>query len=140
MTTAIDTNVIVALWNAQDALNLSAQKALDFARKQGRLVISAPVFAELLASPGRQEGYLNEFFDDTMIEVDWVIDEPIWRAAGNAYQRYSARRSRHGGSRPRRILADFLIGAHAVERQYRLLTLDDGLYRVAFPQLDVVSA
>jgi hypothetical protein len=29
---------------------------------------------------------------------------------------------------PRRILADFLIGAHASHRGYRLLTLDDHLY------------
>jgi predicted nucleic acid-binding protein len=39
---------------------------------------------------------------------------------------------------PRRILADFLIGAHACERGYRLLTLDDRLYRAAFPDLALV--
>jgi predicted nucleic acid-binding protein len=35
----------------------------------------------------------------------------------------------------RRILPDFLIGAHAVVRGYRLLPLDERLYRSAFPAL-----
>ena len=39
---------------------------------------------------------------------------------------------------PRRILADFLIGAHALEGGHTLLTLDDHLYRKAFPRLAVV--
>lgn len=51
MTTAIDTNVIVALWDRDPSLNFSAQSALDAALARGTLVISSPVFAELLASP-----------------------------------------------------------------------------------------
>jgi predicted nucleic acid-binding protein len=35
------------------------------------------------------------------------------------------------------LLADFLIGAHALENGYKLLTLDGGLYRRAFPGLQV---
>jgi predicted nucleic acid-binding protein len=37
----------------------------------------------------------------------------------------------------RRILADFLIGAHAHTSSYRLLTLDERLYKEAFPTLTV---
>ena len=51
MTTAIDTNVLVALWNEDDRLNPLARSALDAALEHGGLVISAPVFAELLAAP-----------------------------------------------------------------------------------------
>jgi predicted nucleic acid-binding protein len=40
---------------------------------------------------------------------------------------------------PRRILADFVIGAHALRRAYALLTLDDRLYRLAFPRLEIMS-
>ncbi|MGZ4890608.1 MAG: hypothetical protein ACXWBH_15610 [Candidatus Angelobacter sp.] len=40
---------------------------------------------------------------------------------------------------PRRILADFLIGAHASHRGYRLLTLDDHLYPSAFSSLTVIT-
>jgi predicted nucleic acid-binding protein len=41
--------------------------------------------------------------------------------------------------RPRRILADFLIGAHALVKGYTLLTLDEGMYRAAYPRLGIVT-
>jgi len=40
---------------------------------------------------------------------------------------------------PRRILADFLIGAHATVNGYKLLTMDAGVYRAGFPRLAVVE-
>ena len=64
--------------------------------------------------------------------------EAVWRAAGRAFQAYAARRKRHRDSGPRRILADFVIGAHATEKAHRLLTLDDRFYRAAFPRLIIV--
>ena len=57
---------------------------------------------------------------------------------GGAFQACAARRRRHGEAGPRRILADFVIGAHAIEKGYRLLTLDDRIYRAAFPDLKIV--
>jgi hypothetical protein len=51
----------------------------------------------------------------------------------SAFQAYAARRRRHGEAGPRRILADFVIGAHALQNGYRHLTLDDRLYQAAFP-------
>jgi predicted nucleic acid-binding protein len=47
MTTAIDTNVVVALWDKHPMLSLAAQTALEAAFNLGNLVVSAPVFAEL---------------------------------------------------------------------------------------------
>jgi predicted nucleic acid-binding protein len=40
----------------------------------------------------------------------------------------------------RRILADFIIGAHAQHHGFRMLILDEGLYRAAFPRLRMLSA
>ncbi len=139
MTTSIDTNVLVAVWNADDSLNARALSALSAARNLGSLVIAAPVFAELLAAPDQQEGFLDSFFADTEITIDWRLDESVWRAAGLAFQSYASRRRKHSDAVPRRILADFLIGAHAVENGFRLLTLDDRLYRAAFPRLAITA-
>ncbi len=139
MTTAVDTNVLVGLWNEDDALNTLARSALDAALSRGRLVIAAPVFAELLASPSRNEAFLDSFCTQTGISVDWDLNESIWRTAGRAFQSYAVRRRKSADSGPRRILADFLIGAHALQRGYRLLTLDDRLYRAAFPRLRIVT-
>jgi hypothetical protein len=52
MTTAIDTNVIIALWDKDPGLSLAAQQALEAAFHRGTMVVAAPVFAELLAARG----------------------------------------------------------------------------------------
>jgi predicted nucleic acid-binding protein len=137
MTTAVDTNVMIALWDKDSALSLAAQNALDAAFNRGTLVAAAPVFAELLAAPGRSETFVEWFFEETGITVDWELPEQIWRSAGRAFQAYAECRRRQRDRGARRILADFLIGAHALTNGCRLLTLDDRLYRTAFPKLSI---
>ena len=135
MTTAIDTNVIIALWDRDASFSSAAQNTLEAAFNRGGLVIAAPVLAELLAAPGRTEAFVDAFLEDTAIAVDWNLDEMVWRAAGRAFQRYAERRRKQRDLGTRRILADFLIGAHAENRGYRLLTLDERIYQPAFPKL-----
>jgi len=137
MTTAIDTNIVIALWDEDPKLSGLAQAALEQAFRRGTLVIAAPVFAELMAAPGRSEAFVTSFLDDTAIAVEWDLDQSVWKAAGRSFQVYAQRRRKHRDSGPRRILADFLIGAHAQVRGYRLLTLDAHLYGAAFPTLTV---
>jgi predicted nucleic acid-binding protein len=137
MTTALDTNVVVAYWGPNQSFGVAVQNALEAAFSRGSLTVSAPVFAELVAGPGRSEDFVNGFFEDTGIAIDWHLSETIWRSAGRAFRGYAERRRKHGDSGTRRILADFLIGAHAAIHGYRLLTLDDRLYRSAFPTLRI---
>jgi len=139
MTTAIDTNVIVSLWDRDPTLNLAAKSALDAALARGGLVVAAPVFAELMACPGRDGAFVDAFFREAGIDIDWNLDEGVWSTAGEAFQTYAARRRKHGATGPRRILADFVIGAHALRKSHALLTLDDRLYRAAFPGLEIWS-
>lgn len=139
MTTAIDTNVIVSLWDSDASLSSAARSALEAALEEGPLVISAPVLAELLAFQGRNEEFLLAFFEQTGIAIDWNLDKAVWQAAGRAFRAYAVRRRKHGDPGPRRILADFIIGAHAEHAGHRLLTFDDRLYRAAFPKLTVVG-
>jgi predicted nucleic acid-binding protein len=77
MTTAIDSNVSVALWDKDETLNSAAQSALDAALRRGSLVVPAPVFAELMACAGRSEAFLDSFLKDTGISVDWNLGEAI---------------------------------------------------------------
>lgn len=137
MTTAVDTNVVIALWDKDPALSLAAQTALDAAFHRGTLVAAAPVFAELIAAPGRSEAFVSSFFNETGIGVDWELPEQVWRLAGRAFQAYAERRRKQRDQGARRILADFIIGAHASANGFRLLTLDDRLYRAAFPTLAI---
>jgi predicted nucleic acid-binding protein len=137
MTTSIDTNVIVALWADDAELSLAAEEALESAFRRGSLVVAAPVFAELIAAPGRTEAFVGSLLEENGIVIDWNLNEAVWRAAGRAFQGYAERRRQQHDQGTRRILADFLIGAHAQVRGYRLLSLDERLYRAAFPTLKI---
>jgi predicted nucleic acid-binding protein len=139
MTTSVDTNVIVALWDQDPTVSASAQRALDSALGQGSLVLSAPVFAELMAAPGRTEAFVDKFCSETAMRIEFDLNEEVWRLAGRAFQAYASRRRKQRDPGPRRILADFLIGAQAIHLGYHLLTLDDTLYHTAFPSLNVIT-
>ena len=79
-----------------------------------------------MALPGRTDSFLDTFFEDTGVVVDWSLDKRVWRVAGRAFQMYAERRRKQRGPGPRRILADFLIGAYAASHGLSLLTLDEG--------------
>jgi hypothetical protein len=66
VTTAIDTNVVIALWHKDPTLSLVSQNALEGAFNRGTL-IAAPVFTELIAAPGRSEAFVGSFFEETGI-------------------------------------------------------------------------
>jgi len=87
--------------------------------------------------PGRQPKQLSDLLQSSNIAIEWEFDEPIWQAAGVAYQGYVRRRKASGGGMPRRVLTDLLIGSHAMVRGYSLLTMDGDIYKAAFPQLRI---
>ncbi len=118
----------------------TAQAALERASEEGELFISPVVYAELLAGPTIEEAFLETFLQDTHIRVEWRMKRQVWKRAAHAYRDYAAhRRQQKGDQGPRRILADFLIGAHAQGHGARLQTFDSGIYRRAFPELSVVQ-
>jgi hypothetical protein len=132
--TAIDTNVFSAIWSWES----SAERAtvqLREAKSMGALIISPFVFAELLAYPRATEAFVHQFLDATGVVIDYKLEERIWVEAGLRYARYASRRRKATGEGPRRILADFLIGAHALAQAERLMTLDPTRYRKDFPEL-----
>ena len=139
MATAIDTNIFVDLWTGTDTAVRRAQASLERAGEQGPLVIAPVVYAELIAAPGRDIEAVNTFLQDTHITVDWLLDEPVWRTAALAYRGYAERRrGQRGDPGPRRILTDFIVGAHALHFATALLTFDQAIYRAAFPTLTII--
>jgi hypothetical protein len=132
--TAIDTNVISALWSSEP-LAAEMTKRLGQAQMDGGLVISAPVYVELLAHPKATASFVEEFLAKTKVTVDFDLDETVWREAGKSFALYAERRRESGGGHPKRLLVDFLIGAHASLRADRLLTLDRNRYAQSFSNL-----
>ncbi len=139
MTTAVDTNVFAALLRGGVEEAGLARRALRKADAAGALIVSPPVYAELAAAPGGDAEALDAFLERAGVRVDWVMGEDVWREAARAYKEYAERRRAqpddHG---PRRILADFVVGAHAQLLASALLTFDRRLYRAAFPGLEVL--
>ncbi len=137
MRTALDTNVLSALWSGEPSAR-DIQSALFKARGEGGLVICAPVYCELLAYPSATQGFVQEFLGETGIFVDFLLDEQVWQRAAHAFVGYAQRRRRSRGGSPKRMLVDFVIAAHALLRADRLMTLDASRYRQDFHRLHVV--
>lgn len=138
MKTAVDTNVFIALFSGGEEASASARTALEEAHAAGLLAISPAVYSELVA--GRDAGFVERFLDEKGIGVDWGLGKDVWSVAGARYGEYARRRRRQGRDPgPRRILADFLIGAHALRLAGALLTSDTGIYGTYFPELKVLT-
>ena len=137
MRTAIDTNVVSALWSAEQIAG-DVAKRLGDAKIQGGLVMGAPVYAELLAHPKATEAFINKFISDTGIVVDFGLDQEVWLDTGRRFARYAKRRRQSVQAGPKRLLADFIIGSHALAKADRLMTLDPQRYERDFPELKLI--
>ena len=66
MRTAVDTNVIAALWSQEPSGSRMAQW-LGRAQAEGGLVIAAAVYVELLAHPGATRQFVDEFLISSLV-------------------------------------------------------------------------
>ena len=137
MRTAIDTNILSAIWSNEPA-TASIVQLLGEARRNGALILSPVVFAELHAYPGATSAFLSSFIADTGITADFHLEKATWEEAGIRFARYAIRRRQSLGSAPRRLIADFLVGAHALLQADQLFTLDSKVYQQDFPELALV--
>lgn len=130
--TLVDTNVLVDLAvRDTDWLEWSRVQLLA-AMTQGRLVINQIIFSEF--------SYRYDDIDtvEALLPRSEFIREGLpWSAAFAAS--YAFRRYRSSGGRRERVLPDFLIGAHAAIRGYRLLTRDPSGYRTYFPDVELIT-
>jgi predicted nucleic acid-binding protein len=137
LVTALDTNILSLLWSGSPVAK-SMQQLLIACYRDGALVVSAPVFAELCANPAAGVGFVESRLKLDGIAVDYAMPAGVWRLTGEAFAAYSERRRRSGGGVPKRLLTDFMIGAHAQVCADRLATLDQRRYRAAFPDLPLL--
>ncbi len=138
MRTALDTNVLSRLLSGtRDAPLISA--SLEEAKRKGTIFISVVVRAELRAYPRITDDLLSLFLADTGVDVDLQIAETVWLETGRRFSLYADRRRAAINEGPRRLLADFIIGAHALMHADRLMTFDTALYRRNFPELPLLT-
>lgn len=133
MITALDSNILIDLLGVQTPQTAGSVAALDAARMAGALLVCPVVVAEISA-----------YFDsaDTLADALRQMEISISgfsladsHRAGVALVGYRRR-----SGRPKdRVLADFLVGAHALHNSDALLTRDRGYYRTYFPELNVIE-
>ncbi|MFY9947572.1 MAG: type II toxin-antitoxin system VapC family toxin [Candidatus Sulfotelmatobacter sp.] len=137
MRTALDTNILSTIWTgAPSAVTIAAQ--LSKVHAEGALVVSAPVVVELSAIPSLNVQLVRKALAEMAIAIDFDLEQDVWLLAAERFAAYAIRRRRSGGDSPKRLLADFVIAAHAMLKADRLMTLDAKRYSQDFPTLCVV--
>lgn len=130
--TMVDTNVIVDLVTRDPDWYSWSLRALAEAQHKSKVTASAIVVGELAQRVSSRAECLT-LLRSFGVEPDAL---GIWAGyrAGVAHRDYRAA----GGGRDK-ILADFLIGAHAEVANVPLLTRDPRRYRRYFPDLKLIA-
>ncbi len=131
MITAVDSSVLLDVFRADPVHDLPSGSALRTSRLEGAVVACDIVWAEVLAWFPKEQG--NPAMARLGVSFDALTVGSSARAA-RAWAQYRA----SGGPR-QRLVADFLIGAHAAVQADRLLTRDRGFYRRYFDDLTVIE-
>lgn len=137
MRTSVDTNALSAVVNRQQGFEELASLLTQLS-SEGPLVASAPVWVELAGLPYSTPGKVESLLRDTAVRVDFDLGHQVWASAATAYGRYFERRRKSAGGSPRRLVTDFLIGAHALVSADRLITGDARFFGETFPGLSVI--
>jgi len=130
--TAVDTSVLLDVFGADPAFGSRSRGLIRSCLREGGLVACEVVWAEV-ASFFPSPDAAGEAMTHLAVEYS-PIELKTALAASRAWKVYRSR----GGHRDR-VVADFLIGAHAYSQAERLLTRDRGFYRTYFTRLRVLD-
>ena len=132
MISALDTSVILDVLAVNDNFCDSSMQAIRNARSGGKLIVCECVVAEVFPAL-QDEQQVTEFMLDWQIHfVPLSLESAM--LAGKNFRSYLER-----GGTQKRVLADFLIGAHAKIHADRLVARDRGYLRDYFKDLELVD-
>jgi predicted nucleic acid-binding protein len=132
MISAVDSSVILDVLTDDSNFSRQSEKILNVASTEGQLLICESVLAEIYPALGSAQN-CDVFLKDWNLRFIPSSRESA-ELAGATFMAYISR----GGAR-RRVVADFLIAAHAQIVADRLITRDRGFTRNYFRSLVVVS-
>lgn len=133
MRTAVDSSVLLDVLSGDEKFGEASRLALKSAYAHGPLLACDIVWAEVSSTFGDDQP-CGPILARLGLEFE-PVSIAAAELAGRTWRTYRARK----GSRRERMIADFLIGAHAVESADRLLSRDRGFFRSYFPELALVD-
>lgn len=128
MISAVDTSVLLDVFLPDERHGPRSKEWLRGAYDRGAILVCDVVYAELV--PAFNE---RRRLDEALREINATIspiDTAIAYEAGLRWLQY-----RQAGGPRKRIISDFLIGAHAIALADTFLTRDRGFYATYFPEL-----
>jgi predicted nucleic acid-binding protein len=130
--TAVDSNVLLDIFGDDPLFQPRSTNMLRSCSLEGRLIACEVVWAEVAGYFPSPQAVQEAM---TQIGVEFSPTSlPSSLSAGEAWKVYCRR-----GGRRRRMVADFLIGAHSLLQADRLLTRDRGFYRAYFSRLPILD-
>lgn len=131
MITAIDSSVLLDIVGAETDFRESSAFAVAQAGREGRIVVCDIVVAEI-AGQFSKDG-VEQFLESAAIEFDPIQFETA-KSAGELWRAY-----RKSGGPCSKLIADFLVAAHARLQADRLLTRNQEFYRRHFRDLAILT-
>jgi len=130
--TAVDTNILLDVFGADATHGVRSAEALRRCLREGALVACEAVWAETAVAFPEDGPFLDAM--RTICVTFSAIQEKAALRASASWRLYRSR-----GGRRERVVADFLIGSHALTQCDRLLTRDREFYRSYFRELRIVD-
>lgn len=127
---SLDTNILIGILSGTPEGHID-----DASIRQGQddghdFLVCGVVYTELMAHPGMDRTTLDAALLSGGVEVDFETPPEVYLTAADANRAYAERRRRSGDKKePRRVAADFLIGAHALCRADGLMTRNPGDFK-----------
>jgi predicted nucleic acid-binding protein len=157
MITAVDTNIILDILIPDDPFGASSKRLLDRHLSEGTLILSEVVYAEL-AAHFQSEADIKKFLAETGMRLVCSNEKSLY-IAGSRWAQYTRKNNKNQFScsicgntfavtcpeckasvkKRLHVLADFLIGAHALINADCILSRDLGVYKPYFSDLKVIS-
>ncbi len=130
---AVDSSVLIDVLTDDPVFGESSSAHLESAMERDDIVICDVVLAEVATKIHPVDDLLDSL---AVMGVNFsAISEKAAIRAGLMQRRFRER----GGKRTERVVADFLVGAHALMHCNALITRDTGFHRDYFKGLKIIN-